>query len=175
MKKILLILSISFISITVILVFCTIFLINNNISKNKNVKDYINNLNLTYNDNEIYNYYPRIEIYKKNYIGMLINDTLSIELPIEAKCDRFIQSSCLFNENKLVILATNLIDSIPNYSEIDIDQEFTFNNFWDSKNVYKVEKIIHTNNIKNISQYDSNFVLIIKDYYKMEYIIYICN
>ena len=65
--------------------------------------------------------------------------------------------------------------SISNYNEIDVDNTISFKNFWGSDNIYNVEKIIHIKNLNNINKYTSNFTLIIKDYYKMEYIIYLCN
>ena len=175
MKKIFLYISILLIITSVILIIVINVKINNNINETKKIIEYINNLSLPDTTSISYSDYPKMQIYKKDYIGVLKNNSLKTNLPISANCNDFIQSLCLSRTNKLVLIGTNLSDSVKNYKDIQISDKFILQTFLGGKIPYKVSKIIHSNNIKSIYKYNYNLILIIKDYYQFEYTAFLCN
>lgn len=164
-----------FIFISIVLFLYVAIRINYNIYQNHRVIEYINTLDLNNNDIGDFNYYPKIEIFQKDYVGMLSIDLLSMNIPVESSCTNHLQSICMYKENKLIFIASNLVDSISNYKSIDIGNILSFKNFFGENIKYTIEQIKHTNNLNELDKFSANLILIVKDYYKTEYIIFLCN
>lgn len=176
MRKIIFIIAIILISISITL---TIYMIvkNNKISvQNKKVLEQIKEMEIEESkfDNEL-NYYTKLEIYNKDYVGILSIPSCNIILPIEADYERKIQSLCMVKNKPTIILGNNLSCSLKNYKEIQCDDEINIENFLGNSNIYKVKKIVHVSKYEKVEDYSDDLILVVKNYYNMEYVIYLCD
>ena len=155
--------------------------ITKNIKQNKKALDSINNIlkeqELEIIDNTKENF-PKLEIENTDYIGIINIPKNNLLLPIESKCNNRVinlQSSCKYSNNPFIILGTNLNDSFNKVSTYNIKDSIEFTNMLGQKVQYKINKIKRINNINDISKYDGDLIIAVKDYYNMEYILLICS
>ena len=174
MKKILFILSIILLSMSLGLFLFIKINIKNNINDNKNVINEIKKM-IDFNSytNEIN--LPSVEINNENYIGVLNIPKYNLVFSVKKRCDNFVESLCGINSDKLHFKGSNLKDSVSIYKELNVNDEITFTNMLGNTYKYNIENIIRLKEIKNIDKYNNKMVLIIKDYYQMEYVVFICE
>lgn len=181
MKKIIFITSITIILITTLL-FITFQI---NISLNKyNSKKVVEIFNKTIKEQELapsYEYdnnLPKIEINNTDYIGVLNIPKYQILLPIESRCKKNILkdvSTCLYSKSNFIILGNNLRSSFINYKKYSINDQITFTNSLGQIFEYEIIKIERISNLEDISSYNKDLIIAIKDYYSMNYILLLCN
>ena len=167
----------------IILISLSIFIflnikVNRNINKNEIV---INTFNNIFKDKilEVHENFdlPKLQIEDTDYIGIINISKYDILIPVESKCNNTflnIQSSCNYKDKSFVILGTNLKDSFSSYETFDVDDEIIFTNMLGRKFQYKIKKIKRINSL-DLSQYDEELIIVIKNYYSMEYILFICD
>jgi len=174
------------ISVIILLLPISIFIflnININVNNNKNTKVIVEFNNIFKEQSEelildIKNNLPKLQLENTDYIGIvnIINNNLLI--PVESNCNNGIfniQSACLYSKDKLIILGTNLKDSFSLFKEYNVDDKVTFTNMFGEKYEYKIKKIKRTDNLDNIYKYDEDLIIVVKNYYDVEYILFICD
>jgi len=155
-------------------------MVNKNIDNNLEVISIFNNLfpmenkieSLEFNSN-----LTNLEIDGKDYVGIINIYDNKLVLPVLDKCsNKFIniESACRYTNDGLVILGTNLNDSFSSYKLYDEGDHIIFTNMLGQNYEYKIDEIKRVNKINNIS-FDGDLVIIVKDYYNMEYILFISN
>lgn len=173
-------------AIIILLITLSIFLfininINKNIKTNTKVLDILNDIfenNKLENLNEFKNDLPKLQIEGTDYVGIINIPKYNLLLPIESKCNNSIiniQSTCKYSSNSLIILGTNLKDSFPLFKSYNVEDSLSFTNMLGETYQYEIKKIKRIKNLKNISQYNEDLIIVIKNYYDMEYILFICN
>lgn len=178
MKKILLIVSIIILFTTISIVLFLNIKINNNIEKNNEI---INKYENIYTNPKIelesLKKLPQLEINNIDYVGFL-NMNNNLLLPIESNCNNSIfdiKSACMYSKDSLIIMATTLKDSITNYKLYDVDDNVIFTNMNGYASEYKISEVKHINSLDKISKYKGDLIIVIKNYYSIEYILFICN
>lgn len=152
--------------------------ININLNKKKNLK-FLETYNYIFNkQNIIYDKisFPKIEFNNTDYVGVI--NVLDKLIPIESICNSsFIstKSACLLYKKPFIILGTNLKDSFNFYNKIDINAIVSFTNNIGNTFEYKIKNIKRLNNLNNINTYNEDLIIIIKNYYSLEYILFICE
>lgn len=175
MKKIFLyLLIITLISLITIQIY--IFLqITNNKNNNNVVLEILNNDEVYYaNDNNIK--LPNLEINNKNYIGFINISDINLILPIESNCNNTIfnlQSACMYKNSPLIIMATTLSDSIKNYDDLSINNNIIFTNNLGISYQFEITEIKRLNKLS--LNYTDNLIIIIKNYFEVDYIIIKAN
>jgi len=172
------------ISIIILAICITLILFLNikiylNKKKNEKFLETYNNIfikqDLTYSDNFVL---PKIEMDGIDYIGVIniLSDNLLI--PIESKCNNSfidIKSVCNYSDENFIIIGTNLSDSFNYYKRYDVDDEIIFINNLGSAFQYKIKNIKRINKFNDIKKYNEDLIIVIKDYYSLEYILFICE
>lgn len=142
--------------------------------KNKEVVNIFNSFfqNNTSNINK-YNQgnFSVIEINNTDYIGIINIKDLSI--PIESICSN--KSNCNFSTGPFIILGTNLNNSFSNYKLYKVNDSFEFINSLGDVYKYKIKSIKRINKLKLIEENNEYLIIIINDYYNLEYILLICE
>jgi len=170
-------------SILLLIIICIFLFININIIKNikinKKVIDIFNNI-FTIQNIEISNEFinPIIEIDNIDYLGIINIPSNNLLLPIENNCNNFyldIKSGCKYLNNFFIILGTNLKDSFYSYKSYNIFDTISFTNTLGKTFEYKINNIKRINNLNSLSLYNGELILVIKDYYSLEYTLFICN
>lgn len=121
---------------------------------------------------------PKIEIEGTDYVGVINIVKENLLLPVESKCSEAllnIKSACHYSNDNLIILGTTLKDSFFSYREYNKDDKITFTNTLGKTYQYKINKIKRINNLNKLSQYNSDLIIVIKNYYDMEYILLLGN
>lgn len=156
-------------------------IIDKNINKNEKVLDTFNNIFLKENLDvslEKINNLPKLQIEDTDYIGIISIPKASLSIPVESKCNSSfinIQSLCNYSNNSLVVLGTNLKDSFSSYKMYDIDDTIMFTNMLGQTFQYKIKNIKRINELNDFLQYNEDFIIAIKNYYDMEYVLFICE
>ena len=130
--------------------------IYNNINKVDKAEEIIDEL-LRYNGND--------------YIGILNIDNYL--LPIKSQC-KSLDINCKSDDSNFIIKGNNFKSSFIMYKEMNDLSKVTFTNMLGQVFTYKIDSVKRVKNVKNIN-YDGDLILIVKNYYSFEYIIYICN
>lgn len=153
--------------------------IRNNIVTNEKVIKIINDTfqnfeKSIYEDNKL----SSMEINKTDYIGLLGIPSISKIIPIESSCSTNyldIKSMCYYNNKKLVIIGTNLNDSLPSYKSLSVNDKIEFTSFLGNIFEFNIDDIKNVKNIDNIDSIDAKFILVIRDYYELSYTLLIGN
>jgi len=179
MKKILLLFSVSILTISISLILFLKFNVNSNKKKNEEfLKTYDNLLkqtNLVYEQEFIL---PKIEMNNRDYIGVINILKEDLLLPVECECNNLffgIKSVCNYSNKPFIILGTNLKDSFYSYQTYDINDTVMFTNALGNTFQYKIKNIKRINNLNSIDNYTEDLIIIIKNYYSLEYILFICE
>jgi len=151
--------------------------ININLNKKKNSKlleiyNYIFNKENIFYENVSF---PKIEFNNTDYVGII--NVLDKLIPIENNCNNSfisIKSGCLLYKEPFIILGTNLKDSFNFYNKIDMNDIVSFTNNIGNTTQYKIKKITRINDLNKINNYNEDLIIIIKNYYSLEYILFIC-
>ena len=171
-------------SIIILFVSFSIFIflnikIDKNINKNKQV---LNTFNMIFSkqslDISFENNLPKLQINRTDYIGIINISKNKLSLPIENKCNNSfinIQSACNYSNKSFIILVTNLKDSFSSYKLYDVGNTITFTNMLGNIFQYKIKSIERINNLNNVNNYNEDLIIIIKNYYDMKYILFICD
>lgn len=179
MKKILL--SISIIILTTSITLILFLNINIYLNKKTNEKflETYNNVfvkqNLTYSDDFTL---PKIEMDGIDYIGVINILNGNSLIPIQSKCNNSfinIKSACNYSNEKFIIMGTNLKDSFNTYKMYDVNDRVIFTNTLGYTFQYKVKNIKRIGNLNNINNYSEDLIIIIKNYYSLEYILFLCE
>jgi len=155
--------------------------INKNIKTNRKVLDILNDIfedNKLETTNEFKNNLPKLQVDGTDYVGIINIPKHNLLLPVESKCNNSIiniQSTCKYLSNSLIILGTNLNDSFSSFRLYNVKDTVSFTNMLGETYQYKIKNIKRVKDLKNISRYDEDLIIIIKNYYDMEYILFICN
>lgn len=168
MKKFILFLLFIFVSLFT----CFIVKINIDYNKNNKVIHHIENIiplqtESLITDFDLYN----MEIDGNDYIGILNIDNYL--LPIKAKC-KSLDINCKNGDFGFIIKGNNFRNSFIMYKEMNDFSKVTFTNMLGQIFTYKIDNVKRVKNIEDIN-YDGDLILIVKNYYSFEYIIYICN
>lgn len=120
----------------------------------------------------------KIEYNGTDYIGVIniLKDDLLI--PIQSKCNNSfisIKSVCNYSNEPFIILGTNLKDSFYSYKKYDINDIVVLTNTLGNTYQYRIKKIERIDNLNNINNYDEDLIIVIKNYYSLEYILFICE
>lgn len=179
MKKYLLFSSIVLILIPLIIFIFLNVKINKNIEKNNEALNVFKNTikNDDFNIDNKYINFSKIEIQGKDYIGV-IETQKDKSIPVESKCDNNIfeiKSACLYDRKTFIILGTTLNDSFKNFESYEIDEMITFTDTLGITSEYKIKNIKRINKLRNIEQYNADLIIAIKNYYKLEYILFLCE
>lgn len=171
-------------SIIIILTILSIFIILNiniNISINKNdkvVKEF-NNIFKKQTKEVILDYknnLPKLQLDNTDYVGVInINN---IYLPVEDSCSNKIfdiNPACIYSDKQFIIKSTNLKNSLNSFKKYNIDDKVTFINMLGEIYEYKIKKIKRLDSLDNVSKYNEDLIIVIKNYYDMEYILFICS
>lgn len=121
---------------------------------------------------------PKIEYNGTDYIGVINILKDDLLLPIQSKCNNSfisIKSVCNYSNEPFVILGTNLKDSFYSYNNYDINDIVVFTNTLGNTYQYRIKKIERINDLNNINNYDEDLIIIIKNYYSLEYTLFICE
>ena len=82
---------------------------------------------------------------------------------------------CVANDDSnFIVKGNNFKSSFIMYKEMNDLSKVTFTNMLGQIFTYKIDSVKRVKNVKNIN-YDGDLILIVKNYYNFEYIIYICN
>lgn len=179
MKRYLLFSSILFILIPSIIFMFLNIKINKNIKINNEVL-YIFNSIFKNNEFNIYNKninLSKMDIQGIDYVGV-IETQKDPNIPIESKCNKKIleiKSACYYSNEPFIILVTNLNDSFKNYELYEIEEIINFKDTQGITSQYRIKKIKRTNKLRNIKQYNADLIIAIKNYYKLEYILFLCE
>lgn len=142
--------------------------------KNKEVANIFNiffqNKTLNINNNN-QNNFPILEINNTDYIGIINIKGLSI--PIESKCTN--KYNCNYSTSPFIILGTNLKNSFSNYKLYTVNDSLEFINSLGDVYKYKINSIKRIDKLKFIEEYNEDLIIIIKDYYNLEYVLLICE
>ena len=118
-------------------------------------------------DFDLYN----MDINENDYIGILNIDNYL--LPIKSKC-KGLDINCKSDDSNFIVKGNNFKSSFIMYKEMNDLSKVTFTNMLGQIFTYKIDSVKRVKNVKNIN-YDGDLILIVKNYYNFEYIIYICN
>jgi len=153
--------------------------INLSVFKNQEVVNIFSNIFLKQNlgvYSQYKNDFSRIEINNKDYIGLInINN---VSLPIEATCaNSFInfKSACSYLKEDFVILGTNLKNSFNNYKLYNVNDLLIFYDGLGNSFQYKINSIKRINKLYELSKYDEDLIIVIKNYYNLEYVLLLCE
>lgn len=151
-----------------------------NINKNQEVVDSFENI-FSYQDFdtvlEYESVFPKMEIDVKDYIGVINVSKSGLLLPVLSRCDNNIiniQSACSYSNESLVILGSNLKNSFVSFREYDVDDIIMFTNTLGQTFQYEVKEIKRIDKLSEISIV-GDLVIVIKNYYDMEYVVFICD
>lgn len=158
-------------------------IIDKNINKNEKVLDIFNNIFTKQNlevSLENINNLPKLQIEDTDYIGIISIPKDNLLIPVESKCNNYlidIQLGCIYNysNNSFVVLGTNLKNSFSSYKMYDIDDTIMFTNMLGQTFKYKIKNIKRINELNDFLQYNEDFIIAIKNYYDMEYVLFICE
>ena len=120
----------------------------------------------------------KMEIDGNDYIGVVNVVSDNLLLPVESKCNNSflnIKGACNYSNNSLVILGTNLNNSFSSFKQYNIGDEISFTNTLGWTFRYKIEKIKRFNKLDSLLQYDDDLIIVIKNYYGMEYVFLLCE
>ena len=123
-------------------------------------------------------YFSNIEINGTDYIGVINITRYNLLLPVESKCNNYfpnIKAACNYSKDSLVILGTNLSNSFSNFKSYNMEDEITFTNTLGKTFQYKIEKIKRINSLDNLSGHNDDLIIVIKNYYDMEYVLLLCK
>lgn len=171
-------------ALIILIIFLGLFIyfnvsIYNNTIRNEKVIKAVNNLfpnkEVTiYEKNEL----TSMEFDKKDYVGLLSILSISKIIPVESTCSNSyfeIQSMCSLKKDQLVMIGTNLNDSLPSYKNIIVGEVITFTDMLGKNYEFKIEKMENVKNLDNISLEDDKIILIIKNYFELSYTLFIGN
>ena len=155
--------------------------INININKNQNEKFLETYNSIFRKQNLVFEQklnLPKIEYNGTDYIGVvnILKDNLLV--PIQSKCNNSfisIKSVCNYSNKPFIILGTNLKDSFYSYKNYDINDIVVFINTLGNTYQYRIKKIERINDLNSIDSYDEELIIIIKNYYSLEYTLFICE
>lgn len=173
MKKFFQIILISIITISSTLI---LFLNTNVYLNKKNNEEFLttyNNIfikdNLTYSEQLVL---PKIEMNRKDYIGVI-----NLNVPTQSNCNSLYINinSCLYSSKPFIIMTFNLEGGFNHYKNYDINSILTFTNTLGNIFKYKIKNIKRINKLSNVNNYNEDLIIIIKDYYNLEYILFICE
>lgn len=153
--------------------------IRNNIVTNEKVIKFVNDTfqdieKSIYEDNKL----SSMEINKIDYIGLLGIPSISKIIPVESSCSTNyldIKSMCYYNNKKLVIIGTNLNDSLPSYKSLSVNDKIEFTNFLGNVFEFNIDDIQNVKNLNDLGSIDAKFILVIKNYYEISYTLFISN
>ncbi len=119
---------------------------------------------------------PKFEIDGTDYIGIVGIKENNLIFPVKDNCEKSIinvDSACKYYNDNFVILGTSLKNSFIDYRSYKIDDVVTFTNILGYTYQYKI------NDIKRLSllqfRYSADLIVVIKDYYNLEYVLFICG
>lgn len=179
MKKLLISLSIIILTVSIIL----IVYLNIKVSLNKRKNDkFLEIYNQVFVDND-FNYsddlsFPVLEMNGNNYIGVINTLKDNLLIPIESSCNNLftsIKSMCKYYDENFTIMGTNLKDSFNFYKKYDVNDKIIFINNLGSAFEYRIKAIKRISKLNNIKNYNEDLIIVIKDYYSLEYILFICE
>ena len=121
---------------------------------------------------------PKIEYNSTDYIGVINILKDDLLLPIQSECNNLfisVKSVCNYSNEPFIILGTNLKDSFYSYKNYDINDIVVFTNTLGNTYQYRIKKIERINNLNSIDSYDEELIIVIKNYYSLEYTLFICE
>lgn len=119
---------------------------------------------------------PILEINGNDYIGIVEIENLT--LPVQSDClsSYFkIQSTCSYSHEPFIIIGTNEKNSISAYKNLYLDDKVEFTNMLGEVVNYKIDKIKNVSDIDKLIDIDSDLIIVVKDYYSLENIAFICS
>ena len=154
--------------------------INNNIDNNKQVLKKLNSMFLSVDialfDEKLD--LVNLEVNNIDYIGTIKIEKYNLLLPVKSICNNSylsIESACTYSKSPLIILGTNLKDSLKNFKVYNEGDKVLFTNTLGTGVYYKIKDIIVLDNIDDILNYNEDLIIAIKNYYNMEYTLLICE
>lgn len=181
MKKIILGFSITILFITISIFIFLQITVSINKSNNQKVVETFNKTILEQDlalADEYDNNLPKLEINDTDYLGIINIPAYNLSLPLESKCQNTLlnnSGACTYSIDSLIILGTTLRDSFYNYKLYNVFDQITFTNTLGQTFQYKIDKIKRVDKLENISLYNEDLIIAIKDYYAMKYILLVCN
>lgn len=179
MKRIILSTSIIILTISITLILFLNIKIYLNKKRNEKFLETYNNIfvkqNLTYSDDFTL---PKIEMYGIDYIGVINILNGNSLILIQSRCNNSfinIKSACNYSDKPFIIMGTNLKDSFNTYKNYDINDIVTFTNTLGNTLQYKIKSIKRINKLDGIKNYNEDLIIVIKDYYSLEYILFMCE
>lgn len=179
MKKFFLIVGIILFSISLLLILYLNIYINLCLKRNNEIVAYFNNFFKNTNvviNNKIQNDFSKIEINNRDYIGFIKIDKYELSLPVESECNNFFidfKSACFYSDSQFIILGTNLKNSFQNYKLYNINDIITFINSLGDSFQFKIREIKRIYTLKDLINMNEDWLLIIKDYYNLVYVVLI--
>lgn len=180
MKKTIFTVSLIIILIPIIIFNIINITITQKIKINNQITTIINNTLPSPNLITIYEYpikLPTIQINNKDYLGLLSIPKTNLLLPIESNCSNnlTITSACLYTSTPLIILGTTQKDSFPSFNHYTIGDTINLTNTLGQILQTKIEKITRVTSLNDLSKYNESLIIILKNYYDMNYILFICH
>lgn len=164
--------------IVVLFIYFNIF-VNFNVDKNREIINFFNDIflfdnldiSLEYDSN-----LPKVYVDGNDYVGVInIGDLF---LPVESECDNnFLDISyvCSYYNKSFIIMGTNLRDSFSSYKLYNVDDFVMFTNTLGYTFRYKISDIKRIDRLDGFIQYDGDLIIVINNYYDMEYVLFICE
>lgn len=128
------------------------------------------------NENE-YNF-SKIEIDGTDYIGFLSLSYDGSSIPVESKCKKSffsIEAACDYSKESFIILGNNLKGSFSSFESYDVYDLITFTNSLNQSFQYRINSIKRVDTLDNLSKYDNELIIAIKNFYDMEYVLLLCD
>ena len=133
-------------------------------------EDGFNNVSLEYSNNN-----PNLHINGNDYIGIITIENEKKSIPVESNCNNSflnIQAACNYLDN--YIIGTNLKDSFLSFNKYEIGNKLYFTNMLGETYPYKINDIKRIDNLNNITKVDTKFVIVVKNFYNIEYVLFEC-
>ena len=117
---------------------------------------------------------PKMEIDEVDYIGVIKIGDYEVLFPVESNC-QILSSVCRYSSKKFIILGNNLKSSFYNYELYGVGDVVIFINTLGEEFRYRISKIDRVRKIEEISNDKDDLVVVVKNYYSMEYMFFRCK